>query len=135
MDDLLPDTFKPTPEYEGLRVRKKALVWHAGGTWMGHSPLGPKLQQRVCGEPAGNIASDSGLLQGPLLLVGFGSTEGHTKAGRSGQAPIGCLRARFFDAASCNAGHQGRASGFRIMHGANSSELLLVNMIPTRYIY
>eukprot|EP00983_Pelagomonas_calceolata_P093205 1157751-Pelagomonas_calceolata.AAC.8 len=81
--------------------------------------LRPKLQQRVCGKPADNIASDFGFLQGPLVLVGYSSPgEAHKKAGRFNQAPIGHLRARYlswptpgvvsssFDDVNCNAGRR-----------------------------
>eukprot|EP00983_Pelagomonas_calceolata_P056936 1144854-Pelagomonas_calceolata.AAC.1 len=79
--------------------------------------LKPKLQQRVCGKPAVDV------------------TKRRTKAGRSGQAPLGHLRDRClawstprlvsinFDAAGCHAGRQGGAAGFRKIPGAYFSKL------------
>eukprot|EP00983_Pelagomonas_calceolata_P023208 731103-Pelagomonas_calceolata.AAC.1 len=60
--------------------------------------------------------------------------ERRTKAGRSGRAPIGHLRARClswptpvvsinFDAAGCHAGRQGGATGLRKVAGAKNSRM------------
>eukprot|EP00983_Pelagomonas_calceolata_P086766 1156828-Pelagomonas_calceolata.AAC.8 len=98
--------------------------------FLGETLLRPKLQQQVCGKPTGNIANNSGLLRGPLVLVGFPSYREVNKSmevrpGLSGLAPIGHLRAHClswptpgvvsinFDVAGCHAGRQERAAGLR----------------------
>eukprot|EP00983_Pelagomonas_calceolata_P086685 1156806-Pelagomonas_calceolata.AAC.3 len=74
-----------------------------------------------------------GRCEGPWCLSDFGPAERRTRAGRSGQAQIGHLRARYwswptpgvissiFDAAGCHAGRQGKAAGLCKIRGANFS--------------
>eukprot|EP00983_Pelagomonas_calceolata_P049410 1141511-Pelagomonas_calceolata.AAC.1 len=95
--------------------------------------LKPKLQQRVCGKPAGNIAIFLWLLRGPLVLVGFSS---HGEAHKSREVQPGPYRPSvpavcppmpgfpsiYFDAAGCHAGRQGRAAGLRKVVGAFNFE-------------
>eukprot|EP00983_Pelagomonas_calceolata_P056257 1144507-Pelagomonas_calceolata.AAC.3 len=88
MGDTLPDKFKPLSEYEGSLVWSKGLVWHAGntGVWLRWSSMHQNQYFSHLDTPTP--------VSRPLELVGFGPTEGRTKAGRSSQAPTGHLRAR-----------------------------------------
>eukprot|EP00983_Pelagomonas_calceolata_P037192 1136237-Pelagomonas_calceolata.AAC.2 len=56
-------------------------------------PVYANLEKGPCSGPNCSSECVRSLLQGLLVLVGFGPTERRAKAGRSGQAPIGHLRA------------------------------------------
>lgn len=49
INDILPDTLKPTPEYEELLVWDKGKIWHAGnaGVWLRFASTHPTPHTHV----------------------------------------------------------------------------------------